>query len=337
MSTKPRAIREGEIILAAGTPHEVRIPCAVLEDGRRVINAAGVNAALGQRRQVVIDEGAGVSHLPRALAAGNVKSALDKELGGVSQGLIFAPRHGGRDAYGYEAGFLTRACRAILAARREGAGWRSTQEPLAQAAERLLGALAETGEAALIDEACGVLPDHGSYARAATDAGAAESVAALRAELAEERQARLRAAQQAEERSQALEVQVQAAAQLARRVGEMEMQVRVITTGALGESKRTLTWVLDTIDEIASFREFATDLTEQQTRGAVQEELRRALGYFSLPWSEFPYARIDDLRKWLRWLHRDARRGARHRGFNGNGVWTQPPLPFTGSDDDGEE
>lgn len=231
--TEPlRALREGEIILAKGTPHEVRIPCAILSDGQRLITATGTIQAFNQDER---SHRAGPTQLPRFLQANSVKSALDKELPGPAQApVLFTPLHGGRAAHGFAAGFLTKSSRAVLAARRTDPRWRKTQEPLAHAAERLLGALAETGEVALIDEACGVVPEPDAYAKTATDAGAAEAIAELRQQLAIMGHNLERAVVTAREQSEGN-------ARGWARVGELERQLKALSAGPV--SPQQLEWM----------------------------------------------------------------------------------------------
>jgi len=92
------------------------------------------------------------------------------------------------------------------------------------------------------------------------------------------------------------------------------------------------------MEDVAALRRYGQpQTTEAQALGSVQEELRRVLHFQHLPWAEFPYGRMDELRSFLYWLHRDARKTAKRHGFQGGGAFTQPPLPFVGLDDPGDD
>lgn len=131
--------------------------------------------------------------------------------------------------------------------------------------------------------------------------------------------------------------QSQGAALLSRQVGILQQQMRTMVSGALVEVPRTLSWALGKMNDIAMLRKFGTKDTIAQARGAVEKELRRSLEFHNKPWEQYPFAEIDKLREWLFWLHRDARKAAKRRGFGGDASWSQPPLPFTALEDEGDD
>ena len=239
--------------------------------------------------------------------------------------VLFTPLHGGRAAHGFAAGFLTKSSRAVLAARRTDPRWRKTQEPLAHAAERLLGALAETGEVALIDEACGVVPEPDAYAKTATDAGAAEAIAELRQQLAIMGHNLERAVVTAREQSEGN-------ARGWARVGELERQLKALSAGPV--SPQQLEWMKERMREIASLHcRVRTRLSFEKAYARVQTDVRETMK-FTLEWDEFAYGRFDDLRLRLKRMHKTALKEAREAGYDGSDTWTQPPFPGMGFDDD---
>jgi hypothetical protein len=78
---------------------DVLLPCAVLEDGTRVISERGVTKALGGkrggshwRRMKETPDGA---YLPVYLSAGNIKSCIDAELmTALNSPIIYKPKSG---------------------------------------------------------------------------------------------------------------------------------------------------------------------------------------------------------------------------------------------------
>lgn len=148
----PKATHQGELII-----DDITIPCAVLEDGRRVISEHGVTTALGSRsgaskrlKKTTENDGA---PLPIFLAPSQLKEHITNELlEGPLQPIIF--KNGRRHVVGYNAEVLPAACDVWLRAREAG-HLQKQQLGRAQNAEILMRGLARVGIVALIDEATG--------------------------------------------------------------------------------------------------------------------------------------------------------------------------------------
>lgn len=153
----PRATHEGELKIG-----DIAIPCAVLEDGTRVISQRGMSKALGR---VVTGSGTsgtqknktqdGVAKLPSFLSANNLNPFISMDLAAsLVKPIMYSPLHGGRTAYGFKAELVPEICEVWLKAR--DAGVLGVQQlPTAQTAYILIRGLAHTGIAALVDEATG--------------------------------------------------------------------------------------------------------------------------------------------------------------------------------------
>ena len=145
----PRATHEGTLKLGM-----VEIPCAVLEDGRRLLTQSGVMLALGRARQAkgraYYDADV---NLPAFLTAKNLKPFISKDLEVTSSQIEFVTPKGTK-AFGYAAEMLPRVCDVYLQAR-EGLALDKRQEHIAVQAEILVRALAQVGIVALVDEATG--------------------------------------------------------------------------------------------------------------------------------------------------------------------------------------
>ena len=140
------------------------IDCAVLSDRQRVLSERSVTKALGGKR--------GGSHWRRAkefgegdyrpvfLSAHNLAPYVPASLGlALSKPVVYKTR-GGREGYGIPAELLPEVCEVFLRIRdTEKAQNRKilteSQQPIAQAAEILMRALAKVGIIALVDEATG--------------------------------------------------------------------------------------------------------------------------------------------------------------------------------------
>lgn len=145
----------------------MKIPCAVLTDGTRVLTTAGFMRALGRagnayRRPGNIDE-----KLPPFLAPANLRPFVSSELASTSSPVSFqlgnarlSLEAGGKGprAYGYRADMLPKVCEVYLKARDAGVLLRS-QVGFAQAADVIMRGLAHVGIVALVDEATGYQSD----------------------------------------------------------------------------------------------------------------------------------------------------------------------------------
>jgi hypothetical protein len=148
--------RWGKVVPGAPYTGQLRIgdralDCAVLEDGRRVINQTTMQLALdrtgGARR------GPGARGLP-LLSALNLQKFITDELRDMAESPVMYRLLNGVRAYGYPAEILPLICEVYLEARQEKALTRN-QQPVARAAELLLRGLARVGSVALVDEATG--------------------------------------------------------------------------------------------------------------------------------------------------------------------------------------
>lgn len=143
------ATHVGELDIAG-----LKIGCAVLEDGRRVLSQQGFLAAIGRRgnpQDSKADDD--FSKTPAFLAAENLKPFIGESLAGSCSPILYRQATGGR-YHGYEARLLPLVCNVYLAARRAGV-LTHKQAHVAEACEALVSALAQTGIVALVDEVSG--------------------------------------------------------------------------------------------------------------------------------------------------------------------------------------
>lgn len=145
----PKATHEG--VLHFGT---LEIPCAVLEDGRRVITQSGFMVALGRARQAKGRQYYDADvNTPAFLTAKNLKPFISDELKVTSSQIEFRTLRGAL-AFGYLAELLPKVCDVFLDAEDAGALVIS-QQHIAAKAKLLIRALAHVGIIALVDEATG--------------------------------------------------------------------------------------------------------------------------------------------------------------------------------------
>src|ERR1039458_3361329 len=112
----PKATHEG--ILTIG---DIEIPCAVLENGRRVLTQSGVMVALGRARQAKGRQYYDADvNLPAFLTAKNLKPFIPNDLSVTSSQIEFKALSGIR-AFGYSADLLPQVCGVFLDARAAGA------------------------------------------------------------------------------------------------------------------------------------------------------------------------------------------------------------------------
>lgn len=159
----PRATHEG--VLAIG---DIKIPCAVLDGGKRVLTQSGVMVALGRARQAkgraYYDADV---NMPAFLTAKNLKPFITDELRVTSSQVEFISKAGaaaGR-AFGYPAELLPKVCEVFLKARDAGT-LSHTQIHVARQADILMRGLAHVGITALVDEATGYQRDRAKNALA---------------------------------------------------------------------------------------------------------------------------------------------------------------------------
>jgi hypothetical protein len=133
------------------------IPCAVLENGTRVLSERGVTKALGGKRGGAhwrrIKEGG--ANLPVYLSADNFKPFISNGLQvALMNPILYKSKNGGL-AYGLPAALLPEVCEVFLKARDTTRGLHPSQKHLAIKADILMRALAHVGIIALVDEATG--------------------------------------------------------------------------------------------------------------------------------------------------------------------------------------
>ena len=145
----PRATHEG--ILTIG---DMEIPCAVLENGIRVLTQSGVMVALGRARQAKGRQYYDADvELPAFLTAKNLKPFIPEALMVTSSQVEFRTLSGIR-AFGYSADLLPLVCGVFLDAKAAKV-LAHTQEHIAERALILIRGLASVGIIALVDEATG--------------------------------------------------------------------------------------------------------------------------------------------------------------------------------------
>ena len=149
----PQATNEG--LLTIG---DMVIPCAVLDDGTRLLSQRAFTKAIGAPQgghafaQRQVD---GVAGLPIFLAHNKLKPFIDLELAAsLSAPVEFFPKHGGRSAFGIKAQLIPAICDVWLKAR-EANVLSESQKRIAHRAELLTRGLAHVGIIALVDEATG--------------------------------------------------------------------------------------------------------------------------------------------------------------------------------------
>lgn len=135
----------------------ITIPCAVLENGQRVVTEHGITTALKSRsgaskrlKREMAESGA---HLPIFIAPKNLEPFISDELrAGLNQPIMF--QVGKIVILGYLADYLPQICDVWLKTR-EAKALRKDQEGKAASAEILMRGLAHVGIIALVDEATG--------------------------------------------------------------------------------------------------------------------------------------------------------------------------------------
>jgi hypothetical protein len=142
----------------------MRVECAVLEDGSRVISQRGFARAMGASTPTAINR-RGSGNLPVLLTAQNLNAFIDDELKNSAKPLAYRMEQGGRSGYGIRAEAIPKICDVWLKARDNGV-LRHNQIHLAKAADILIRGLAHVGIVALVDEATGYQKDRPAEALA---------------------------------------------------------------------------------------------------------------------------------------------------------------------------
>lgn len=152
----PKATHRGELKIG-----DLRIPCAVLEDGRRIISEHGITTALGSRSGASKRKKKSTENeeapLPIFLAPSQLNGHISDELrSGPLRPIYYKDGRG--KVIGYSAEVLPSVCDVWLKAREAG-DLQTQQLTRAQNAEILMRALAKIGIVALVDEATGYQQD----------------------------------------------------------------------------------------------------------------------------------------------------------------------------------
>ncbi|MEQ1824115.1 MAG: P63C domain-containing protein [Fimbriimonadaceae bacterium] len=155
----PKATHAGELRVG-----DAVIPCAVLEDGRRVLTQQGFLKAIGRARSAKGGQGSSVDGMIPFLAAKNLQAFVDTDVKEQLRPFEFRTV-GGRMAYGFNAEALPKVCDIYLRARDANALLRG-QYRIAMECDILVRSLATVGIVALVDEATGYQRDRASDALA---------------------------------------------------------------------------------------------------------------------------------------------------------------------------
>ena len=151
MSKLLKATHEGKITIGDND-----LPCAVLEDGTRVITYSAVFKAFGREKR-----GRGkdirVPNMPAFIDANNLQSFIGEDLRVVLNKVDYIDKNK-KESQGFDANILPLLCKVYLDARQNKA-LKPQQIPLARASEILLLGLSKVGIIALVDEATGYQHD----------------------------------------------------------------------------------------------------------------------------------------------------------------------------------
>jgi hypothetical protein len=145
-----KAIKDGPLKIGS-----IEIDAAVLDNPgtpMRVLSTRGVTRALGGKRTGTV---VGAPKLPPFLASNAIKPFISDDLmARLNSPVEYAPRHGGRTAFGYDGALLAEICKVVITAKDAGT-LRANQVKYAAIAQSLLQGVAVIGIYSLIDEATG--------------------------------------------------------------------------------------------------------------------------------------------------------------------------------------
>ncbi|MBN2271675.1 MAG: P63C domain-containing protein [Sedimentisphaerales bacterium] len=147
-----KATHEGPLCIG-----DLAIPCAVLDDGTRVLSQRGFAKAIGGGKPMSMTR-RGAGNLPALLNATNLKPFIGEELTAAAKPIPYVAMHGGPPAYGIRAEAIPMICRVWLEAR-DANKLHKRQEHLAVQADIIIRGLATVGIVALVDEATGYQDD----------------------------------------------------------------------------------------------------------------------------------------------------------------------------------
>jgi len=147
-----RATHTGELRIGS-----ITIPCAVLEDGTRVLWQQGFLRAIGRTGRAAASAVTDASlQLPVFLRADNLKPLISMDLMEASAPIPFRPIISSRGgiSFGYRAELLPQVCNVFLEAEDRGV-LRPNQRHIYERSKILVRGLAVVGITALVDEATG--------------------------------------------------------------------------------------------------------------------------------------------------------------------------------------
>lgn len=133
---------------------DIILPCAVLDDGTRVLSRPGFLKTIGRTGSAAIRRIDNNFELPVFLTADNLKPFIDSDLILNSSPIKFRPLRGRGDSIGYKAEILPHVCSVFLEAAEAGV-LRPRQQHIYQRCKILIRGFAVVGITALVDEATG--------------------------------------------------------------------------------------------------------------------------------------------------------------------------------------
>jgi hypothetical protein len=151
----PKATNGGDLRIGSSV-----IPCAVLENGTRVLNQAGFLRAMGRARSPKAGTGvlSTVDELPFFLQAEALKPYISDELKMSTKAIFYLSTDGARSV-GYDARLLPQVCEVYLkfrdAALKKTGHVPQRYDHIVKACDILMRGLANVGIIALVDEATG--------------------------------------------------------------------------------------------------------------------------------------------------------------------------------------
>jgi hypothetical protein len=136
---------------------DLRIECAVLADGTRLISERAFSKAIKLIRggaEYRRRKAAGEGHLPIFLTPASLRPFVDDDLRVAAQTIDYIPKSTGRAAKGIKANVIPAVCNAWLKAR-DARALKKRQLVTAFAADIIMRGIATVGIIALVDEATG--------------------------------------------------------------------------------------------------------------------------------------------------------------------------------------
>jgi len=144
----PKATHQGSLKIG-----ERELPCAVLENGTRVISKSAIFRAFGRTKRGRKKDEIRVLNMPSFIDANNLQPFISEELQGVLSSVEYLSKRG-TQTIGYKAEILPLLCDVYLSARESGSLTKQ-QYALAAVSESLVRSLSKIGIIALVDEATG--------------------------------------------------------------------------------------------------------------------------------------------------------------------------------------